>query len=110
LVNLLGTSEIEARFVDMTDLAAVQAELARKPVPRVVLFETVSNPLIKVADVPQLCAAARAAGAISIVDSTFTPPPLLQALRLGADIVVHSATKYFGGHGDATGGLVCLAD
>ena len=110
LATLLGPFAVETRFVDMTDLAAVEAALAAPVRPQVVLFETVSNPLIKVADVAGICAAARAAGALTIVDSTFTPPLLLQPLAHGADIVIHSATKYFGGHGDAMGGLVSLAD
>ncbi|MDQ6694016.1 MAG: PLP-dependent aspartate aminotransferase family protein [Chloroflexota bacterium] len=110
LATLLGQFGVETRFVDMTDLEAVRAGVAQSPVPRVLLFEPLSNPLIKVADVQQICDLARAMGATTILDSTFTPPPLLQPLKLGADIVVHSATKYYGGHGDATGGLVCLAD
>jgi cystathionine beta-lyase/cystathionine gamma-synthase len=109
LAALLGPFEVETRFVDMTDLGAVQQALAGAKGVRAMLFETVSNPLIKVADVEGICTAARAAGALSIVDSTFTPPPLVNALNLGADIVVHSATKYFGGHGDVTGGLVSVA-
>lgn len=110
LASLLGPFEVETRFVDMSDLAAVERGLSREPRPRVVLFETLSNPLVKLADVEGICRAARAAGVLTIVDSTFTPPPLLQALQLGADITMHSATKYLGGHGDATGGLVSVAD
>lgn len=110
LSTLLGGFGVEARFVDMTDNGAVERALAAEPRPRVILFEPISNPLIKMADVPTLCAAARAAGAISIVDSTFSPPPLLQPLAHGADIVMHSATKYFSGHGDVTGGFVSVAD
>ena len=110
LATLLGPFNVRTRFVDVTDLAAVESALAEEPKPGVLLFETISNPLIKVADLPKLCALARSAGSYSIVDSTFTPPPLVQALACGADIVVHSATKYFGGHGDVVGGLICLAD
>ncbi len=110
LATLLGQFDVQSRFVEMTDLAAVEQALAEEPRPRVALFETVSNPLIKVADVAKLSEMARAAGALSIVDSTFTPPPLVQPLLLGADIVMHSATKYFGGHGDVVGGLVSVAD
>jgi cystathionine beta-lyase/cystathionine gamma-synthase len=110
LGTLLGQFDVRARFVDVTDLAAVESALAETPRPRAILFETISNPLMKVADVDRLCALARAAGAASIVDSTFTPPPLLQPLAHSADIVVHSATKYIGGHGDVVGGLVCLRD
>jgi cystathionine gamma-synthase/methionine-gamma-lyase len=109
LTGLLGPFGVEARFADMTDGAAVAAALAEAR-PRAVLFEVLSNPLLKVADLPALVAQAHAAGALVLVDSTFTPPPLLRPLAHGADIVIHSATKYLGGHGDATGGLVSLAD
>jgi cystathionine beta-lyase/cystathionine gamma-synthase len=110
LAGLFGQFNVGTRFVDATDLAAVEAALSETPRPSAILFEPISNPLMKVADVAAICALSRAAGAYSIVDSTFTPPPLLQPLLLGADIVVHSATKYFGGHGDVVGGLVSLAD
>jgi len=110
LATLLGQFNVGTRFVDMTDTEAVGRALAEDPTPGVVLFEPVSNPLIKVADVPAICALAKAAGVITIVDNTFTPPPLLQPLAHGADIVMHSATKYLGGHGDVIGGLVSVAD
>ncbi len=110
LATLLGQFDVQSRFVDMTDLAAVEQGLAEEPCPGVVLFETVSNPLIKVADVARLSELAHAAGVLSVVDSTFTPPPLAQPLLVGADIVMHSATKYFGGHGDVVGGVVSVAD
>lgn len=110
LATLLGQFNVLVRFVDMTDLEAVQRAMREDPAPLAVLFETVSNPLIKVADVQAICALAKEAGAISIVDATFTPPPLMQAAALGADIVMHSATKYMGGHGDVIGGLVSVAD
>jgi cystathionine gamma-synthase/methionine-gamma-lyase len=110
LNTMLGPFGVEARFVDTTDLAAVEAALAQTPRPAAVLFEAMSNPLLKVSDVPAICALARAAGARTIVDSTFTPPPLLQPIAHGADIVVHSATKYLSGHGDVFGGFVSVAD
>ena len=110
LAKILGPFGVTARFVDMTDLAAVEAALAEAPRPRAMLFEPISNPLIKVADVPALCRLARAAGALALVDSTFAPPVLLQPLVLGADVVIHSATKYLGGHGDVMGGVVSVAD
>ncbi|MEO8288414.1 MAG: aminotransferase class I/II-fold pyridoxal phosphate-dependent enzyme [Chloroflexota bacterium] len=110
LGTLFGSFDVQTRFVDMTDLEAVKAALKAEPTPRAVLFETLSNPLIKLADVPGICAAAREVCALSIVDSTFTPPPLLQSLPLGADIVIQSATKYISGHGDVVGGFVTVAD
>lgn len=110
LATLFGSFDVQTRFVDMTDLEAVKIALHAEPKPRAVLFETLSNPLIKLADVPGICAAAREVGALSILDSTFTPPPTMQPLALGADIVVQSATKYISGHGDVVGGLVTVAD
>ena len=110
LATLFGSFDVQTRFVDMTDLDAVRAALTQEPTPRAVLFETLSNPLIKLADVEAICAASRAAGAISICDSTFTPPPIIQPIALGADIVIQSATKYISGHGDVVGGLVTVAD
>lgn len=110
LATLLGQFDVQTRFVDATDLAAVEQALAESPTPRAFLFETISNPLIKVADLPRLCALARRSGTKTIVDSTFTPPPVMQPLSHGVDIVMHSATKYYGGHGDVLGGLVSLAD
>lgn len=110
LATLFGQFDVQVRFADMTDLAAVQTALDAQPRPRAVLFETLSNPLIKLADADAICSAARAVGALSIVDTTFTPPPLFQPLPHGADIVVQSATKYIGGHGDVVGGLVTVAD
>ena len=92
-------------FVDMTDLAATQSAIQEYS-PRAVFLETMSNPLLKVADLPRIAEWAHAAGALVIVDSTFTTPYLLQPLKHGADVVVHSATKYLGGHGDVMGGVV----
>lgn len=110
LATLLGQFDVQTRFVDATDLAAVEQALTQAPTPRAFLFETISNPLIKVADLPRLCALARKSGTKTIVDSTFTPPPVMQPLAHGVDILMHSATKYYGGHGDVMGGLVSLAD
>jgi cystathionine beta-lyase/cystathionine gamma-synthase len=110
LATLLGGFDVRTRFVDVTDLEAVERALNEEPRPRAVLFETISNPLIKVADVDAICGMARKVGALSIVDSTFTPPPLTQPFTHGADIVMHSATKYIGGHGDVVGGVVSVAD
>jgi cystathionine gamma-synthase/methionine-gamma-lyase len=70
------------------------------------LLELMSNPLLKIADLPAIAEAAHRAGATVIADSTFTTPFLIQPLRHGADIVVHSATKYLGGHGDVMAGVI----
>jgi cystathionine gamma-synthase/methionine-gamma-lyase len=110
LANLFGSFDVRARFADIANLAEVEAALRQPPTPRVVLFETLSNPLIKLADTPGICAAARAVGALTITDTTFTPPPLFQPFAHGVDIVVQSATKYISGHGDVVGGLVTVGD
>ena len=95
---------IDVDFVDITDLDAVRAAL--RPNTRLIHTEVIANPDLRVADVAALADIAHAAGARLTVDSTFTPPPLLRPLDLGADLVIHSLTKYFNGHGDAMGGAV----
>ena len=91
-------------FVDITDLDAVRAAL--RPTTRLIHTEAIANPDLRVADVTALADIAHGAGARLSVDSTFTPPPMLRPLHLGADLVLHSLTKYFNGHGDAMGGAV----
>jgi cystathionine beta-lyase/cystathionine gamma-synthase len=95
---------IQVDVVDITDLAAVRA--AVRPTTRLVHTEVIANPDLRVADVAALAEIAHGAGALLTVDSTFTPPPLLRPLDLGADLVIHSLTKYYNGHGDAMGGAV----
>ncbi len=107
--QLLGPLGVRLQLVDITDLTAVMEALEAGNV-RVLLFEPLSNPLLKIADVMTLCDMARMMDALSIVDATFTPPPLMRVLDDHADFALHSATKYFGGHGDATGGVVSVRD
>ncbi len=95
---------IQATFVDAADLDAVRA--AFRPETRLVHLETVANPTTKVTDVAAVAALAHEHGALVSVDNTFTPPPLFRPLEHGADLVVHSLTKYVNGHGDAMGGAV----
>lgn len=95
---------VEATFVDAADLEAVRAAI--RPSTRLIHVETIANPTTKVADIAGLAEIAHSAGALLVVDSTFTPPPLYRPLRDGADLVVHSLTKYINGHGDAMGGAV----
>ncbi|MEO2133915.1 aminotransferase class V-fold PLP-dependent enzyme [Microbacterium sp.] len=101
---LPGRYGIEATFVDISDLDAVRA--AMRPQTRLVCIEAIANPTTKVADVAALAEIAHASDALLMVDSTFTPPPLYRPLHDGADLVVHSLTKYINGHGDAMGGAV----
>jgi cystathionine beta-lyase/cystathionine gamma-synthase len=95
---------IEATFVDASDLEAVRAAI--RPTTRLVHVETIANPTTRVADVSALASLAHTVGALLCVDATFTPPPLYRPLADGADLVVHSLTKYINGHGDAMGGAV----
>jgi cystathionine beta-lyase/cystathionine gamma-synthase len=105
LVQVFGANGVETRFVDTYDLGAVEKKVAELA-PRAVVVESISNPLLRVADISGISEITRAAGAALIVDNTFGTPYLQQPLDLGADIVVHSATKYLSGHGDLTAGVV----
>jgi cystathionine gamma-synthase len=93
--------------VDMSDLDAVKAAI-RPDATKVVWVETPSNPLMKVTDIAAVAELAHAVGAVVVVDNTFATPYLQQPLSLGADVVVHSTTKYLGGHSDVLGGAVIL--
>lgn len=93
----------------LTDIAAVRAAV-RPGVTRLVWVETPTNPLLRVADIAALAAVAHDAGALLVVDNTFASPYLQQPLLLGADVVVHSTTKYLGGHSDVVGGALVVAD
>ncbi|WP_038171111.1 trans-sulfuration enzyme family protein [Tomitella biformata] len=95
---------IEATFADTSDPDAVRAAL--RPETKLVHLETPANPTTKLTDVRAIAEIAHAAGALVTVDSTFATPLLLRPLELGADLVVHSLTKYINGHGDAMGGAV----
>ncbi len=99
---------IELELVDMRDEVALAAALARKPA--LVWIETPSNPLLRLTDVRSVAAAAHAAGALVACDNTFLSPVLQKPLELGADLVVHSTTKYINGHSDVVGGAVVARD
>lgn len=101
-----GTYRVQ--FVDQTNPAAFKEAMAQRP--KVVLIETPSNPLLRVVDIIALCEAAHQAGALTVVDNTFLSPVLQQPLTLGADMVVHSCTKYLNGHSDITAGAVICKD
>lgn len=105
LSHHLTSQGVRVRFVDMGDLAALERALTEER-PAAVIVETISNPLLKVADLPAVVERAQAADAAVIVDATFTTPWLCRPLEYGADYVVHSATKYLGGHGDVMGGVI----
>jgi len=95
-------------FADLTDPAALARGLAAKPA--LVWVETPSNPLLRITDVRHVTQAAHAVGALVVVDNTFLSPALQQPLLLGADVVLHSTTKYINGHSDVVGGAVVARD
>jgi cystathionine gamma-synthase/methionine-gamma-lyase len=105
LVQIFGAIGVQTRFVDAYDLGAVEKKVAEHG-PRAVVIETISNPLLRVADTPGVAEITRQSGATLVVDNTFGTPYLQRPLEMGADVVVHSATKYLGGHGDLTAGVV----
>ncbi|MDH3547240.1 MAG: cystathionine gamma-synthase [Gammaproteobacteria bacterium] len=105
--NLSLKGHFEVQFVDQTDLAAVRAACARKP--KIVLTETPSNPLLRIVDIAAIAQIAKAGGALFVVDNTFLSPALQQPIALGADLVIHSTTKYINGHSDVVGGAVIAA-
>jgi cystathionine gamma-synthase len=94
----------EVHFADLTDPSALAAGLAHRPA--LVWVETPSNPLLRITDIRHMALAAHAADALCVVDNTFLSPALQQPLALGADLVVHSTTKYINGHSDVVGGAV----
>jgi cystathionine gamma-synthase len=98
---------IRSDFVGMEDLGALAAAI--RPETRLVWLESPSNPLLKVVDLAAAAALARQAGALTVVDNTFASPALQRPLELGVDVVLHSTTKYLGGHSDVQGGALIFA-
>ncbi|HLT57199.1 MAG: aminotransferase class I/II-fold pyridoxal phosphate-dependent enzyme [Limnochordales bacterium] len=99
---------LSATFADTADIDAFAA--AFRPETRMVIMESLTNPLMKVSDLERVAAVTHAHGALLVVDNTFLTPYFQRPLLLGADIVVHSATKYLGGHSDVVAGLVVVKD
>lgn len=108
LVKMLEPFGVETTFVDICDTEAVRNAIEQHK-PGCVLMETVSNPLLRVGELDRIAELTKANGAALVVDNTFATPLLVRPLELGANLVVHSATKYLAGHGDAMGGIV-IAD
>ena len=105
LLDLAGHGHIQLAFYDNTDIDGLRAQLAAAP-PRLLWIETPANPTWEVTDIRAAVALARAQGAMTVVDSTVATPVLCQPLALGADIVMHSATKYLNGHSDVVAGAL----
>lgn len=95
---------VEVRFADFTDIAAVEAAFTNNT--KVLFFETPANPNMRLIDIAAVSALAKRHGVLTMVDNTYCTPWLQRPLELGADLVVHSATKYLGGHGDLIAGAV----
>ncbi|MBN8793589.1 MAG: cystathionine gamma-synthase [Stenotrophomonas nitritireducens] len=102
------TAGLDFSFVDLTDPAAFEAAIT--PKTKMVWIETPTNPMLKIVDIAAVAAIARRHGLVVVVDNTFASPMLQRPLQLGADIVVHSATKYLNGHSDMVGGMVVVGD
>jgi cystathionine beta-lyase/cystathionine gamma-synthase len=105
LSQVLEPLGVSVEFVDMCDLAAVERKIAESK-PGCIVMETISNPLLRVGDLDRIVELARAAGAALVVDNTFATPLLIRPLEHGANLVVHSLTKFLAGHGDVLGGVV----
>lgn len=104
-VEFLPRFGIQVRLCDTNDYAEIEGVIAEGC--KVVYLETPTNPTVKVVDIARLAAAGHRQGATVVVDNTFATPINQQPLQLGADLVIHSATKFLGGHADALGGVVC---
>jgi cystathionine beta-lyase/cystathionine gamma-synthase len=108
LTSVVARHGVTVDFADLRDPAAMAAAL--RPETRMVWIETVTNPLITVLDLPAIAAAARRHGALTVVDNTFLSPFFARPLDLGADVVIHSTTKYLNGHSDVVGGAAIARD
>ncbi|ANC53662.1 MAG: cystathionine gamma-lyase [Brevundimonas sp.] len=102
------TMGLDFAYVDLSDIAAVEAAIT--PKTKMLWVETPTNPLMKLADIAALSKVAKAHGLLLVVDNTFATPFCQQPLSLGADVVMHSATKYLNGHSDIIGGVLVTAD
>ena len=109
LFTVLSSFGVKTVATDFSDIDRLR-DKAREVKPQVMIAETISNPLLKICDIEACSEIARENNARLIIDNTFASPYLCQPLKLGADMVVHSATKYLGGHADATGGVVVSRD
>ena len=108
ITRIYGERGITWSAVDLTDADALSAAL--RPETRQVWMETPTNPMLTVVDIAATAEAAHSVGALLVVDNTFATPYLQNPLGLGADVVVHSSTKYLGGHSDVVGGLIAVDD
>lgn len=99
---------VTSKFIDTTDIQNVLQAVSNKT--RFIWLETPTNPTLKISDIEEIAKISKQVGALLIVDNTFLSPALQQPIRLGADIVVHSGTKYLSGHGDVLSGFIVVKD
>ncbi|WHH57644.1 PLP-dependent aspartate aminotransferase family protein [Petroclostridium sp. X23] len=109
LEKVFGRYGVTARYIDTSDLSKV-AEAIDPGKTKAIFIESPSNPLMKITDITGVASLAKSNNMLTIVDNTFMTPYLLQPIKMGADIVLHSATKYLGGHNDVLGGIVVAAN
>lgn len=108
MVRVFGPWGLKSRFVDMYDASRVEASIG--PDTKMIWLETPTNPMLNIVDIEAVCAIARKRGILTVVDNTFASPYLQNPLDLGADIVLHSATKYIGGHSDVVHGCLIVKE
>ncbi|TDG00483.1 trans-sulfuration enzyme family protein [Paenibacillus piri] len=108
LSTIMTRMNVETTFVDMTDLDKLKAAL--KPNTKAIFLETPSNPTLKITDIAAITAWAKECGLLTMLDNTFMTPYHQRPIELGVDIVLHSATKFLGGHSDVTAGLAVVAN
>jgi cystathionine beta-lyase/cystathionine gamma-synthase len=106
IVRVYGKFGIKSKFIDMSDAANVEAAIS--PATKLIWIETPTNPMLNIVDIAEICAVAKKHGILTCVDNTFASPYLQNPLDLGADMVLHSATKYIGGHSDSVHGCVIV--
>lgn len=106
MVRVYGPWGLKSRYIDMYDASNVEHEI--RPETRMIWIETPTNPMLNIVDIAAVCALARKHGILTVVDNTFASPYLQNPLDLGADIVLHSATKYIGGHSDVVHGCLIV--
>ena len=108
MVRVYGKFGITAKFIDMSDAKTVAKAITKKT--KLIWIETPTNPMLNIVDIQALCDVAKKKGVMTCVDNTFASPYLQNPLDMGADIVLHSATKYIGGHSDVIHGCVIVKD
>lgn len=108
MVRVFGPWGLKSRYIDMYDASRVEAQIG--PDTKMLWIETPTNPMLNIVDIEAVCAIARKHNILTVVDNTFASPYLQNPLDLGADIVLHSATKYIGGHSDVVHGCLIVKD